>query len=770
MFSAERHAHPASQRSSRVHVLLFLGALLTGLVQLSAPALCLQLEDRATAVPSVAVPRIAGGAGAGLPGAPGQSIKLDGKLDEPAWESAVRIGPLTQTVPIEGAPMTVDTDIRMTYDEKNIYIGLRCYDDPSEIRARQMERDVNVRYDDVVELWFDPLNSGRFAYWFQVTPAGSLGDALIADNGSSFNKDWDGIWYGAVDVNEEGWFAELRIPILTMSFNPDAPFWGFNIRRKRVANGEEGRWASPRIGYQFFQISDGGKLTGIEGLTQGLGLDVRPYVKFGSTRASSDRAFGSEWDTGATIRWRPSPNTTLLVTTNTDFAETEVDARQVNLGRFPLFFPEKRDFFLEDAGAFEFGAPGNRSALVPFFSRRVGRDGEGEPIPILAGLKFTGRVGDWTLGALNSYVDETLQPGAGLGGADLEVGRQNLGVLRASRALGDGQSIGAIVTSGDPDGDGSSVTAGVDARFGSGDFFGAGHSGFLWAYALGTFGGDDESDAGAYGMEARTRSSHWSTNLRARRTDDGFAPALGFVRRTAVDRYDSSVSHTWRSEDQSSLFRTTEAGLGATAEFDLAGTEDRWSLPIDLFEGTLWSQDSFGVRVTRQAETIQDAFSIGGGATVVPGQYDETRVRFYAESNDRRLFGAEALFEAGDYYGGTIERLMLEPVFLPNKFLTLGGSFQDIQIDLGGDGALHTQLYTARIDVLFDAMTAWKSFVQYDTTSKNLSVQSRLRWILEPGRELFIVGLFGFSKENTRASFVTEDQSLAVKLEANFRF
>ncbi len=761
---------PIAERPDRLRPSLLLAVSMVAFLVCPAQALSTQGTPASDSLPSVQVPRV-NDPSAGLdPGPSGGSIKIDGKLDELAWESAVRIGPLTQTVPIEGAPMSVETDIRLMYDAENVYVGLRCYDDPSEVRARQMERDAFVRYDDVVELWFDPLNSGRFAYWFQVTPGGSLGDALIADNGSSFNKDWDGIWYGAVDVTEDGWFAELRIPILTMSFDPDAPFWRFNIRRKRVANGEEGRWASPRIGYQFFQVNDGGKLTGIGGLTQGLGLDVRPYLKFGSTRESSERSFDSVWDTGATVRWRPSPNTTLLVTTNTDFAETEVDARQINLGRFPLFFPEKRDFFLEDAGAFEFGAPGISRSLVPFFSRRVGRDSDGGAIPILAGLKFTGRVGDWTLGALNTYVDESVSADLAATGVGELIGKQNLGVLRASRALGDGQAIGAIVTSGDPGGDGSSVTAGVDARFGSGDLFGAGHSGFLWAYALGTFGADDETDAGAYGMQARTRSSNWETDLRAQRTDAGFAPALGFVRRTAVDSYNANIEHTWRFEDQSSLFRTTEAGIGANAEFDLAGTEDSWSLPIDIFEGTFWSQDSFGVRVTRRAETIQNAFSVGGNATVVPGQYDETRARIFAETNDRRLFGAEVFYEEGDYYGGSIERLSIEPAFLPNKFLTLGGSFEDIQIDLGGDGSLHTQLYTARVDVLFDAMTAWKSFIQYDTTSKNLAVQSRLRWILEPGRELFIVGLFGFSKQDTRSSFVTEDQSLAVKLEANFRF
>ncbi|MEM6572413.1 MAG: carbohydrate binding family 9 domain-containing protein, partial [Planctomycetota bacterium] len=152
---------------------------------------------------------------------PRDTIRVDGRLDESGWLGATRIGPLTQTLPVEGVEMTRDTDVRVTYDRDTVYVGITCYDDPKEIRARQMERDAFVRFDDVVELWFDPFASDRFAYWFQVTPAGSLGDALIADNGSSFNKDWDGIWYGEVQRTPQGWTAELAFPVKTLSFDPD---------------------------------------------------------------------------------------------------------------------------------------------------------------------------------------------------------------------------------------------------------------------------------------------------------------------------------------------------------------------------------------------------------------------------------------------------------------------------------------------------------------------------------------------------------------------
>ncbi|MEM1450332.1 MAG: carbohydrate binding family 9 domain-containing protein [Planctomycetota bacterium] len=702
---------------------------------------------------------------------PRDTIRVDGRLDESGWLGATRIGPLTQTLPVEGVEMTRDTDVRVTYDRDTVYVGITCYDDPKEIRARQMERDAFVRFDDVVELWFDPFASDRFAYWFQVTPAGSLGDALIADNGSSFNKDWDGIWYGEVQRTPQGWTAELAFPVKTLSFDPDAPYWGFNITRQRIANGERGRWASPSVAYPFFQVSDGGKLTGIDGLRQGVGLDVVPYVKFDAERQDADSSFDSAWDAGLDLRWRPTPASTVLLTINTDFAEAEVDTRQVNLGRFPLFFPERRDFFLEDAGVFEFGLPSNQRRLIPFFSRTIGRDEEGEVVPIIAGLKVTGRFGKWTVGALDTYIDEVpgRPPSEDDDGRE-RIAPQNLGVVRLQRALGDGQAVGAIVTTGDPLGDSGRYTAGADFRFGSSRLLGEGHSGFLWGHVLGTNGGETNDTSGlAYGLESRTRSRNWETTLRAQRTEEGFDPALGFVRRVAVDRYRAGAEYTWRSFDSSTLFRQVETGADVVAERDLAGNEDSLTIPIDLFDFQFWSQDSFNFRITERSETIDEAFTVGS-ATVVPGDYEETRFRLGFESNDRRLFGVETFVEVGDYYGGDIRRFGLEPIFIPSRFMALALTYLDVDIDVGAGGTFATQLYTGRLDLTFSPFISWNTFVQYDTESEDISTQTRLRWILEPGRELFVVGLFGFFRDGSGQTFQSGEQGVTVKLNYTLRF
>lgn len=725
-------------------------------------------DARASALerPGVRVPRVAG---AGL--------RIDGALDEALWAEAVPLGPLTQVLPIEGAPPTVQTEVRLAYDEDFVYVGLRCGDDPREVRARQMDRDAFVRYDDVVELWFDPFASERFAYWFQITPGGSIGDALISDDGTSFNKRWDGIWYGRSQVTAEGWTAELAFPVKTLAFDPEAPWWGFNVLRRRVANGEVSRWAAASNAYNFFQISEGGKLFGLAGMRQGLGLDVVPYFKVQGDRESSAGDPEDTWDTGLDLRFRPTPTTTLLVTTNTDFAETEVDTRQVNTNRFPLFFPEQRDFFLEDAGVFEFGLPANRSSLVPFFSRRIGRTGDGEIVPILAGGKFTGRAGDWTLGALDTYVG-ALDGRAATPDSDGReaLSAQNLGVLRVQRSLGESRQVGMIATHGDPLGDPGRTTLGLDTRLGSARLFGDGRSGFLWAYALGSTGGHTAGTEGlAYGVEGRAQTRTWYHTARVERIEEDFDPALGFVRRTGFDQASVGTRYTWRARTGDEPLRQLEAGIDASVVRDRRGDEDGWTVPVRLFDAQFWSQDSLALRLTRRAETIDAAFGLRDGAVVGPGDYDETRWRLEFVSNDNRLAGLEASYEVGDFFGGTIRRLVAEPILIPSKHLTLAVGYQDIAIDLGPQvagigGEQHTQLYSFRVNVDLDPDTSWRTFAQYDTDTKDLGVQSRLRWIMEPGRELFLVGLFGFEREDGRSAFTTNDQSLALKVQLTFRF
>lgn len=689
--------------------------------------------------------------------APGEAPKIDGLVQEELWQRAASAGALTQVQPIPGAAPSQRTDVRLAYDRDQLYVSIVCFDDPKEVRARQADRDARVSYDDVVELWFDTFNDQRSAFWFQITPGGSRGDALVSDAGNRFNKQWDGIWYGRSRVTERGWEAELALPFKTLAFDPDSSTWGFNINRKRVASGESMRWASPDPAYRFFSLTEGGQLTGLIGMRQGLGLDVVPYMKTSLDRENSSEHPTWHGDVGLDVAWHPSPSSTLRATINTDFAETEVDSRQINLSRFPLFFPEKRDFFLEDAGLFEFGSPTNRRSLVPFFSRTIGRDQDGAALPILGGVKYTGRHGPWNVGILDVSVDSSDT-----------VSSRNLAVARATYDLGGESAVGLLATEGDPgEGDGAS-TLGLDLRLGDSRFFGPGHSGSLWAWGLDTQTEGEGGDGSAYGIEARSRNSTWEVSGLAQRVEEEFDPALGFVRRTGVDRARLETEYTWRSADPDALVRSWESRIAVDLSRDLVGNEDSWAIPLRPGSLTFASDDQLEYEVHHIHETLDDGFELGN-LMVQPGEFDMLRHFLeYEAANSRRVLGKIEL-EYGDYYDGTLRSLSVRPVIVPGKAFTFSGGFTDVEARLSS-GTYHTQLISADCKVTAGPDLVWKNLLQYDTESKQVGFQTRLRWILTPGQDLFLVGLFGWEKAAHERSFQSESQAVAFKLTYTLRF
>jgi len=699
----------------------------------------------------------------------GTQVTVDGILDEDFWAQAARLGPTTATEPIDGAQPTHATDVRMAFDSDNLYLGILCHDDPSEVRAIQRLRDVFVRYDDVVEFWFDTFADERFAFWFQISAGGARGDALLSDSGSGFNKDWDGIWYGRTKITEQGWQAEVAVPLKTLAFDVQAPNWGFNLRRKRVANGEDMRWANPNVAYRFFALEEGGDLIGLSDLQQGRGLDVVPYFKAGY---GEDRTAGLDTqnssDIGLDLTWRPTPAMNLRLTTNTDFAETEIDDQQVNLTRFPLFFPEKRDFFLEDVGVFQFGPSSSRfgrsgsrgGGVTAFHSRTIGRNADtGAPVSLLAGMKLTGRAGDWNVGILETRQDATTLDSG-------DVSEQTLGVVRLSRNLGGENAAGLLFTHGRPDGAGDALTAGVDFRLGSSRFFGEGRSGSLWGYYL-TTDNDGEDSGDAMGMKATTRSASWDHSLDISRTEEGFDPKLGFVRRTGVDHHRYRAEYTHRG-NEGDMFREVSASISPHYDRDLVGGEDLLQVPVKWLDLELWSEDSISIETRREFDVLDDGFDLSDDLFVNPGEFAMTRHTLELRSNQRRSLTGSVRVEWGDYYAGDILRTRISPVILPSALLKWSVSYEDIRIDLP-EGELDTQLVSSDLDFSFDPDLSWQNTTQYDTESEDLSFQSRLHWIMEPGQDMYLVALTGWNRTD-RESFGRTASDLALKLSYTWRF
>lgn len=708
----------------------------------------------------------------------GVEVEIDARFEEPFWSTAAEIGALTQVSPIEGARPTKPTRVRMAYDADFLYLALECFEDRDKVFARQMARDANIQFDDVVELWFDTFANQRFAYWFQISAAGSRGDALLSDNGTRFIKDWDGIWYGRARITDRGWQAELAFPFKTLSFREGQSTWGFNLLRRRKFNDENSRWASARIAFSFFNLSVGGRLVGLEGMHQGVGLDVTPYVTGTLTR---DRFRGNDdWlglgEQGLDLRYRLTPALNLRLTYNTDFAQTEVDNRQINLTRFPLFFPEKRDFFLEDTDVFDFGAPDRRQQMLPFFSRRVGRDATGDEVPILLGGKLTGRVGDWNIGALGAFLEEQTEvtPATGdLGALDdpnaVEDYDAGLGVVRLSRNLGGESAVGMIATTGRPNAAGGSNTVvGADFRVGSSRLFGQGGQGSLWGYLVGSETSGTDGDGFAYGLEARSTTTNWRHEVAFHTVEDDFNPELGFVRRGGTRQYRTYSQYTWRNQDGGWL-RRANFELGPSIFTDLSGELQTLRVPLTWLGISLDTEDRLEVSTTYEHDRPDASFDVGPGTTVPAGEYDMVRHQISLEANDRRLIGGGVEVEYGDFFDGDLLRFQVNPVFIPNEHIRIDVDYSEFHVDVPG-GDFVTRLASVGPEINFTPDITWASLVQWDDDSDSIGAQSRLRWIFEPGNELFLVGLFGWDDTTSSGALVPTTQELTLKVAWTWRF
>ena len=385
--------------------------------------------------------------------------QLDGRLDEQVWAEATVITDLHQYEPVDQGEPSESSIFYVLYDDDNLYIGARLLDsEPSLIAARQMIQGQSVGVDDRIQVVLDPFNNMRTGYMFQLNPNGVRRDGVF-DRATNVNEDWDGIWHAEAVIDEQGWTAEIEIPFKTLNFDPDNPDWGFTVARSIPRKQERMAWSSFD---RSIDPSSAGVLSGFSGLQQGRGLDIIPAVSLANNRNFATANQATRTEPSMDIFYNFTPSLTGVLTFNTDFSATEVDDRQVNLTRFPTFFPEKRDFFLQDVDIFSFGSAssggGRRGNGIPFFSRRIGLSDTGQAVDINSGAKMTGRVGRFNVGVLgvnqdgfegrNGYVDES----------DLFVGRLSANILEES-------SVGMIVTSGNPRSNIDNSLAGADFRY-----------------------------------------------------------------------------------------------------------------------------------------------------------------------------------------------------------------------------------------------------------------------------------------------------------------
>jgi hypothetical protein len=685
-----------------------------------------------------------------------ERIRVDGKLDEAAWNSAAPIKTLTQVLPQEGKEPSERTEIRVLVDNDAMYFGITCFDrNPSSIISTQLTRDAALEVDDNVSIVIDPFFDHRNGFLFTVNPAGARTDGQISNNAEFTSLDWDGIWDAHTRITDAGWVAEIAIPFKTLRFKPGQSVWGLNVQRVIKRNNETNRWSGARRDIWLYNLAEAGQLEGLPNVRQGMGLDIRPY-------GLTTRKEGNDWkvDGGLDISKNLAPNLNASLTINTDFAETEVDARQVNLTRFDLFYPEKRAFFLEGAGVFDV-ATGNpfMPDLIPFFSRRIGlmeKDGISIEAPILAGGKITGRQSRFNIGLMDVLTDKVEDSG---------LGRQNMLAARVSRDFGKQSYFGGIFTRGNPSGDGENTLVGVDARFATSKF----QKDKNLSLSLFAFRTDDElTDKSDYaaGFSLDFPNDRWFGILSWKQIGSNFNPALGFAPRTGIRK--TNAMFMFRPRTEKAGIRQLTFHAFPEVITDLNNRVDNWRVDISPLEVEFDSGDLFEIQVIPQFERLPFAFPISRNVTVPVGSFQFNRYGISVETATKRPWVLNFESEFGDFYNGTRRDLELGLTLKPNHHLLFGIRAERADVDLL-QGKFFTQLFSLQANYNFSPNVSWANLVQYDSESRILGFQTRFRWILTPGSDLFLVLNRGWRKtfEN---SYISEFDRGTAKLQYTFRF
>jgi hypothetical protein len=676
---------------------------------------------------------------------------LDGVLDDEVWQHAPAIEDLHVVVSNEFAVPGQRSRVQVAFDDEAIYFAARFYDSEPDGVIAKVLRKTDVSFgEDGFTVTLDPLDKGRSGYIFDVNPNGMRSEGLYTDVDRQ-NWDWEGIWDAAARRDGGGWTAETAIPLKTLSFDPSKDAWGLNITRWHGRDNEQYGWVSFN---RTQDLSRTGLVTGLSGLQQGRGLDVVPGVRFA---ASNDDLAGRDetrLEPSLDVFWKPTPKLTAALTLNPDFAGTTADARQVNLTRFDLFFPEQRAFFLQDVDVFEFGRIEKESGL-PFFSRRIGLDDEGRTLTLDGGLKLAGRVGSWNIGVLGVQQDSA----SGAGSADLFVGRAFTHVLAES-------AVGAIVTSGSPDGTGNTL-GGLDFRY-LNTRLGEGRSlqATAWYQQTDTDGlsGDDS----AYGVGfAMPNSAGWNGEAGYKVLEENYNPALGFANRTDIRDTTAALKYIWRPGE--SAIRSIKSGVEWQLVEQINGDERSEQLEATVIEAENQSADIVEVSQFFFEERLVEPFEISDGIVIPAGDYAYSHSCANLITGQQRVVASESTVCAGEFYDGDILFAAVSMTWRPSMHLRvgLGAEYNDIHLPAGD---FVTRLVRLNLDLAFNVAWSWENFFQYDNVSDTIGVNSILRWIPRAGRETVLAVNSQYEDFNEDDRFRSYASDLTVKLSYTFRF
>ncbi len=665
----------------------------------------------------------------------GLEIAVDGRLDEAVWLAAPAASGFTQREPRAGAAASEATEVRVAFSPSTLYVAVRALDsEPDGLVAREMERDADLSRDDSVAVLFDTFGDRRNGYLFETNANGARADALVTDEGEDVNEEWDGVWRAAARRGKAGWTAELAIPFSTLRFAPGAA-WGMNVRRLIRRKGEEVFWAPVPLEADLYRVSLAGRLTGLEELAPGLALQVEPFAVASSRERAARPGLAAgaleeqEQQTGADLKWGVSRGLSLDLTYHTDFAESEADEQQVNLSRFSLFLPEKRDFFLENAGLFEFGPRDWGTPLFrPFFSRRIGLGADGSdraPVPLEWGARLSGRSGPWSVGLLGARTGASDRPDGGRQAGS--GGEKDWGVLRLKRRVGKaGFGLMATRRAGEA---GENRLLGIDSDWQPTSRL------KLRSY----WAGSDDPAAGsdhAGGIEAAYRGPVWRWNLDAVEIGDSFEPGAGFLLRRGIRRYAPVL--TWVPRPKIVGIRNLFFEGRGELITDLQGNTESTSYAADLFGLRTQRDDAFGIYAETTTERIPEPFQIHRQVAVPPGTYDAQLAGIWGETSRARAASVYAWWQRGGFYGGTRTAHGLTLSLRPGRHLRSETNWDRHDVSLP-TGNFATDLLRQRLHLSLTPDLGLDALVQHSDAAGLLAMNLRVQWIYRPGADLFLV-------------------------------
>jgi hypothetical protein len=739
------------------------------------------------------------------------SVDLDGHLSEAVWQNAIPITDFTQQEPNEGGIPSEETEIRVVFDADNLYIGAIIYDDPDGVLAYQRERDAPLSTDDRFMWILDTFRDGRTGYFFEINAAGLMGDGILTGGGGrgggrggfggfgggGTNKAWDGIWEARTQMRPDGWSAEIRIPFRTLNFDPDLDEWGINFQRTIRRKNEEILWRGYRRREGLRSPVYAGQLRGLRNLSQGLGLEARPstIASFRTFLTDPDptvqpRDMTTEWprDVSLDVNYSVTSSLRASVSLNTDFAEVESDQRRVNLTRFPLRFPERRDFFLEGSSVFSFAS---RSGPSPFYSRNIGLH-SGQQVPIQYGGRITGQAGDYEIGfyqigtSSHNYFSTSAD-------ADVTIPSEDFTVARVKRQIFEQSSIGAIYTrrATAPDATGFSPetghTAGVDLDFSTRHFLGDKNL-EMEAFVAWNSNPDPTADLRfmdltARGLRVNYPNDIWTGHISYREFGEAYDPTLGFVTRNNFRRLEPRIG--WSPRPSISWIRNLSFDMQVRWQWQLGTTlveeEEFRFKPLGInFE----SGDGFDIDVTRSGEYLEGDFEVSDGVTIVGGRsYDWWDTRVMLRTSGRRKVSGYLGFTKGGFWNGDRFNYGGRVSFRPNPGISLSTNLQINDVSMPGTLCVSTEptcdfkasVYEIEGQWNPSPWVAFTNQLQYDDQSGLVGLFARVRWIVTPGSDIYFVythnwrnlgeGLFDRTRD-----LVTLSRGGAIKANYTYRF